>query len=85
MKIDAFAQMAKVWETWLKIADDSFARFRDMAKEAEKLEATNVERANAAIDEAAKLQKDGVAYAVELGAQWRKISLEAFQDATARS
>ena len=84
MKLEGFAQMGKAWETWMKLADDSLARFRDMAKEAEKLEAKNVERANAAIEEAAKLQKETVAYAAELGAQWRKISLEAFQDAATR-
>jgi hypothetical protein len=82
MKFDPFAQWGKVFETWQKLADDSIARANALYAEVEKAEAKRVERVESAIEEIAKLQKETLAYGVQLGAEFRKVSLEAFQKAT---
>jgi hypothetical protein len=81
MKFDPFAQWGKVFETWQKLTDDSIARTQAFYAELEKAEAKRVQRAEAAIEEIAKLQKETIAYGAQLGAELRKISLEAFQNA----
>jgi cysteinyl-tRNA synthetase len=79
MKFDPFAQWGKVFETWQKVTDDSIARTQAFYAEIEKAEAKRVERVESAIDEIVKLQKEGLAYTAQLGADFRKLSLEAFQ------
>lgn len=83
MKFDPFAQWGKVFETWQKMTDDSIARATAFYAEVEKAEAKRVERVESAIEEMAKLQKETLAYGVQLGAELRKASLEAFQKASA--
>ncbi len=82
MKFDPFAQWGKVFETWQKLTDDSIARANAFYSEVEKTEAKRVERVESAIEEVAKLQKQSLAYGAQLGAELRKISLEAFQQVT---
>ncbi|MDF2695609.1 MAG: hypothetical protein K0S65_3992 [Labilithrix sp.] len=82
MKFDPFAQWGKVFETWQKMTDDSVARATAFYAEVEKAEAKRVERVESAIEEMAKLQKESLAYSVQLGAELRKLSLEAFQKAS---
>ena len=79
MKFEPFAQMNKAWETWSKLAEDSYGRWSGMAKEIEKLETKNVQRLTSAIDESAMLTKETLSYSTQLAADWRKITLEAFQ------
>ena len=82
MKFDPFAQWGKVFETWQKLTDDSIARATAFYAEVEKAEAKRVERAESAIEEMAKLQKETIAYGAQLSAEIRKVSLEAMQKAT---
>jgi hypothetical protein len=85
MSFNPFTQWGKVLETWQKLADDSIARTNAFYAEVEKAEAKRVERVETAIDEVVKLQKEGLAYGAQLGAEIRKLSLEAFQKATTPS
>ena len=75
----------KAWEMWRKMTDDSIARMSAFYAEVDKIEAKNIERAEAAVNEAAKLTKETLAYGTELAAQWRKLSLEAVQRAAAET
>lgn len=79
MKFEPFAQWGKALETWQKLTDDSLARATAFYTEVEKAEAKRVERAESAIEEIAKLQKETMAYGVQLAAEMRKVSLEAVQ------
>ncbi len=83
MKFDPFAQWGKVFETWQKLTDDSIARATAFYAEVEKAEAKRLERAESVIEEMAKMQKETLAYTAQLNAEMRKVSLEAFQKATA--
>jgi hypothetical protein len=82
MKFDPFSQWGKVFETWQKLTDDSIARTTALFSEVDKVEAKRVQRAESAIEEMAKIQKETIAYSAQLGAEFRKVSLEAFQNAT---
>jgi len=75
----------KAWEMWRKMTDDSIARMSAFYAEVDKIEAKNIERAELAVNEAAKLTKETLAYGTELAAQWRKLSLEAVQCAAAET
>lgn len=83
MKFDPFAQWGKVFETWQKLTDDSIARATAFYGEVEKAEAKRIERAESAIEELAKLQKETIAYGSHLGAEFRKVSIEALQQVSA--
>lgn len=80
MKFDPFAQWGKVFETWQKLTDDSFARTTAFFSEIEKAEAKRMQHAESAIEEMAKLQKETLAYGAQLGAEMRKISLETIKN-----
>jgi hypothetical protein len=82
MKIDPFAQFGKFWETWQQMADESVARTAAFYAEVDKLDSKNIERAEGAFQEMAKLAKETMAYNAQLGAEWRKISLENMKRAT---
>jgi hypothetical protein len=82
MKFDPFAQWGKVFETWQKLAEDSLSRATAFYAEVEKAEAKRVERAESAIEEMAKLQRETLLYGAQLGAEFRKVSLEALQKAS---
>ena len=82
MKFEPFAQLGKVFETWQKMADESVARTSSFYAEMAKAEAKRVERVESAIDEIAKLQKESLAYGAQLSADFRKVSLDAFQHVT---
>ena len=83
MKFDPFSQWGKVFEAMQKMADDAVARTNAFYAEVEKAEAKRVERVESAIEEIAKLQKDSLAYGVQLNAEMRKASLEAVQKVSA--
>lgn len=82
MKIDPMGNFEKAWDVWRKMTDDSIARMSAFYAEIDKVEAKNLERAEQAMHEAAKLTKDTLAYGAQLGAEWRKLSLEAIQRAS---
>jgi hypothetical protein len=73
---DPFAPFTKAFETWQKMADDSYARTAAFYAQLDELDAKNVERTENAIKEIAKLTKETLAYQAQLGAEWRKLSLE---------
>lgn len=83
MKLDPFATMNKAYEAWQKAATDSFARAASFYGEMDKLEAKGVERTTVAIDEMAVLSKETLAYGMQLGAEWRKLTLESLKQAQA--
>jgi hypothetical protein len=82
MKFDPFSQWGKMFETWQQVTDDTIARTNAFFAEVEKAEAKRLERAGSVIEEMAKLQKETLAYGAQLGTEWRKVTLEAFQKAT---
>jgi hypothetical protein len=82
MKIDPMGNFEKAWDLWRKMTDDSIARMTAFYGELDKIEAKNLERAESAMHEATKLTKETLAYGAQLGAEWRKLSLEALQRAT---
>jgi hypothetical protein len=81
MKFDPFAQMGKAWETWQEMTNDAFTRTAAFYAEVDKLEAKNIERAESAFAEVAKLTKETMVYNAQLGAEFRKQTLEGFQRA----
>ena len=82
MNFDPFAQFSKVFETFQKMNADGIARATAFYGEVDKLEAKGIERTTVAIDEMSVLGKETLAYSAQLGAEWRKLSLDAFKQAT---
>ena len=83
MNFDPFATMTKAYEQWQKMTEESIARATAFYGEVDKLEAKGVERSTVAIDEVAVNFKETLAYSAQLGAEWRKLSMEALKQATA--
>ena len=83
MQFDAFSQWGKVFETWQKMSEESLVRANAFFAEVEKAEAKRLEQSEAAINEFAKMQRETLAYGAQLGAEWRKATLDAFQRASA--
>lgn len=77
-----FTQMGKMMETWTKMAEDSTSRASAFWTEIDKADTQRVERATAAIDEVARLQKETLAYSAKLGAEMRKMSADALKQMT---
>jgi len=82
MKIDPMGNFEKAFEVWRKVTDDSIARMTAFYAEFDKIEARNLERAESAMHEVTKLTKDTLAYNAQLGAEWRRLSLEALTRAS---
>jgi hypothetical protein len=78
-----FTQWGQFLQNWQKIADESISRTNAFYAEVEKAEAKRLQHMESAIDEMAKFQKESLAYGARLNAEWRKMSLEAFQKAAA--
>ena len=84
MSFDPFAQMNKAFEQWQKMTAESIQRATAFYGEVDKLEAKGVERSTVAIDEISVNFKETLAYGAQLGAEWRKLTLDAIkQSATA--
>ena len=84
MSFDPFAQMTKAFEQWQKMTAESITRATAFYGEVDKAEAKTIERSAVAIDEISVNFKETLAYGAQLGAEWRKLSLEAIkQSATA--
>jgi hypothetical protein len=81
MTTNPFAPFTKAFETWQKLADDSFARTAAFYKQMDEVEAKHVERTENAFAEMAKLTKETLAYNSQLAAEWRKLSLETMKSA----
>lgn len=63
-------------DAWKKMADESLVRVGQWLDEMGKLERAGVEQATKAIEESTKLMHEGVQYAAQLSAEWRKTSME---------
>ena len=79
MNFDPFAQFGSFIDTYKKMADDAVSRTQAFYAELEKAESRRVERVEGAIEEIVKLQKESLAYSAQLGAEMRKLSIEAVQ------
>jgi hypothetical protein len=83
MNFEPFAHMTKAFEQWQKMTQESIARATAFYTEVDKLDAKGVERTTVAIDEVAVNFKETLAYGAQLGAEWRKLQMEAIKQATA--
>lgn len=75
------SQAQQTFEPFRGFAQDQIDRMGTIFEEWKKLEAQGVERAHAAIDEAAKLVKTSFGYATQLTEEWRKLALAAGRQA----
>jgi hypothetical protein len=69
---------------WKKAAEDHVARVKSITDEWVKLEGKGYEQAGAMVDEMAKLTKESLAYNAQLASEWRKLTLDAISNATAK-
>ncbi len=83
MNFDPFANMTKAFEQWQKMTEESIQRASSFYGEVDKLEAKGIERSTVAIDEMSVIGKETLAYSMQLGAEWRKLTLEAIKNASA--
>ena len=79
MNFDLFSQFGGFFETYKKMTDEAVSRTQAFYAELEKAEARRVERVESAVEEMTKLQKETLAYGMQLGAEMRKASLETVQ------
>ena len=82
MSFDPFAQMNKAFEQWQKMTAESIQRATAFYGEVDKLEAKGIERTTVAIDEVSVNFKETLAYGAQLGAEWRKLTLDAIKQAS---
>lgn len=64
-----------------KMAEENIARMEAFYSEMTRLQEKSVEQTTAAIDEAAKLMKEQVAYGAKLATEWQRIALESSRQA----
>lgn len=82
MDFNPFAFWGKTMETFTKLAEDSSSRTSAFFAELEKQDAARIERTTSAIDEMARLQKETLAYSAKMGAEMRKLTVEAMKSMT---
>jgi hypothetical protein len=75
-------QLQQVQAFWKKAIEDAFGRTTSFYEEVAKADAKRSEQATQVVDEMAKLTKESFAYASALGAEWRRLSLEAMKRST---
>lgn len=75
------SQVQQGFGMWKKAWDDHVTRVNALFTEVNKLEQKNVEQFTNAVDEAAKMTRENLAYATQLASEWRKLSLEATKKA----
>jgi hypothetical protein len=83
MSFDPTTHLSKAFETFQKMSSEGFARAMTFYGEIDKLEAKGVERTTVAIDEMSLLGKETLTFAAQLGAEWRRITLETLKEASA--
>ena len=71
------SQTQQIKDGFKKTMDDHAARVESAFVEMAKLEEKGLEQACAQLDEVTRLTKVSLAYASELGAQWRKLMVDA--------
>ncbi len=78
-----FTQPQQFFEVWTEMAKAHVERMEQLGVELAKLQGQNVERAQTAIDESAKLMKASLEAGNQLANEWRKIGVEMTRKATA--
>jgi hypothetical protein len=76
------SQSQQIKDGWNKIVEEQLGRVSGFCDELAKLEAKRDEQLVQAVDEAARMTKESLAYFGALSAEWRKLSLEATRRAT---
>ena len=76
------SQVQQAQTMWTKMMGESATRMEGALTEAARIETMTADHAKTAIDEFAKLSRDGLAYYGQLSAEWRKLTLEAMRRAT---
>lgn len=76
------SQMQQGMAAWKKLFDEQLQRFATVQEEMAKAEVRHAEQVRAAIDEQARMMKESLAYAAQLSAEWRRLSLEAVRRTT---
>jgi len=71
-------------DAFRKMIDDQLGRVASFWSELEKLETKGLEQARAAIDESARLAKEGMVYAAGLAAEWRRMLMDASKQGAER-
>jgi hypothetical protein len=74
-------QSSKWLEMWSVSAAEHIARMEQMSAQLDRMQAEGLARAQAAVDEGARLLKETLRYNAELAAEWRKISADAMKKA----
>ncbi len=64
---------------FLKLADAQLAQASAMFEEAARLQAANLEQAKVALDETARLSRETLGYWANLGAESRRMTLDAYK------
>jgi hypothetical protein len=77
-----FLHPQQITDHWSKALRQQLERFEAMSTEADRVHGQGLERAHQAIDETAKLMKDSLDYAGQLGTEWRKWWLGAVKQTT---
>ncbi len=71
------SQTQQTVDAWRRMLEEQMERLDAMFEELGRLEARSMEQTRAAIDEGAKLMKESLAYATEISAEWRRLTLDA--------
>jgi hypothetical protein len=76
MFFDPIVQSQKALELWTKATQEQLARMAELARNVDATTEQVNTRTREAIDESARLMKASLEYATNLGAEWRRISLD---------
>ena len=76
MFVPDFMQVQQFWANWGKMAGMQLTQLEKLSAELGKVRGENIERAQQAVDESARLMKESLNYANELSTQWQKMGFE---------
>ncbi len=81
MSNQVFAAPQQWIDFWKKATEDNMTRFQAATEEWARLEGQGVEQAATMVDEVSRLTRESFAYAGQLAAEWRKLTMEAMKKA----
>lgn len=81
MTDNGFPQVQQAMDAWKKAMDEQMARMTNLFEEVGKLSEKSLQQTMTSVDEMAKLVKESLVYANNLGAEWRKMTVEATKQA----
>lgn len=76
MFMPSFSQPQQILEAWKKTMDGQITRLESLTEQVSQVETQGHTRTTEAIDEAAKLVKDGLSYNQKLATEWRQLMIE---------